>query len=150
MRNVSKPKTAEALLLWWLVSTTVFAAQGAVRIVPVDVAYGLSDGIISGMVVFFATCGWIMGKFHEAVLYRQGDAVAKARIVQGIVASYIAAIFAFWVATPYAHYPLLAGCGAATLCAYLGVRAIELLGAIGLEGLKAVAARFLNPGGKAP
>lgn len=114
------------------------------RLFPPELVYGLSDGVIIGMVLFFATAGWVMGKFHEFVLWRQSDAIAKARIVQGIVASYVAAIFAFWFTTPYAHYPLLLGCGAATMCAYVGVRVIELVASIGMERLQTAVRAFFG------
>lgn len=126
------------------VCATALAAEATMRLAPPELVYGLDDTTIIGMVLFFAACGWIMGKFHEAVLWRVGDAVAKARIVQGIVASFVAAIFAFWLTTPYWHYPLLAGCGAATIFAYLGQRAVELAAALGLDGLKAVMDRAVG------
>jgi hypothetical protein len=109
---------------------------------PIEL-YGLTDLQVALVVFVFATAGWIMGKLHEVVQFQKGDAVAKAQIIQGIVASYVGATFAFWVMTPYWRYPLLAGVAAATIVAYLGVRAIEAVAAVGLDGIKAIAERFV-------
>lgn len=146
MRSIGNLRSAEATFLLLLNIGTVFAADQVVRFIPPNLAYGLSDVFIIWLVLFFSTAGWVLGKFHEAVLWRQGDVVAKARIIQGVIASYISAIFAFWFITPYCQYPLLAGCGASTISAYLGVRAIEVVADLGLEGLKAMAKRYLVPG----
>lgn len=128
-----------------LLLTSVTAALAAESAID---TMGLAVWQIALGVFFFTTCGWIMGNFHVAIGYKSGDATTRAHIVQGFVASYVLGILGFWMVTIELHYSLLAGMGVCTLLAYLGLRAATMLGDLGLDGIKAIAQRFIASGGK--